>query len=59
MQVGTVWQLLILNSLALVCQCQQMATYLTATDFANAAYVDTSQPMKVLLNDQRFHAKVT
>ncbi|KAI6176395.1 Metalloendopeptidase [Aphelenchoides bicaudatus] len=57
MQVSVLWPSLILNSLVVLCQSQQMPSYLTATDYANAAFVDTSQPMKILLNDQHFHAK--
>jgi hypothetical protein len=51
-------QAILFHGVILLCHCAQMPTYLTATDFANAAFVNTNQPMKVVLNDQRFHAKV-
>lgn len=58
MNLVLVWKTFVLNSFVLLCHSQQMPSYLTSADFANAAYVNTNQPMKVLLNDQRFHTKV-
>ncbi|KAI6233667.1 Metalloendopeptidase [Aphelenchoides fujianensis] len=48
---------LLLQGFYIVCLRAEAPSYLTALDYANAEFVDTSQPMKVLLKDQRFHAK--
>ncbi|KAI6235998.1 Metalloendopeptidase [Aphelenchoides besseyi] len=56
--LNSIWRHIFwLQSLNMLCNAAHLPTYLTATDFANARYVDVDQPMKVQLNDQHFHAK--